>query len=57
MGFSLKRSLKKVGAFLRPLDLDVKAWDLLVAQVAIATGLPRETVDKILREAKRIVSS
>lgn len=55
MGFSLTRSLKKAAAFLKPLDLDVKAWELLVAQVAIETGLPVELVDKALRKAKRIV--
>lgn len=55
MGFSLTRSLKKVAAFLKPLDLDVKAWEFLVAQVARQTGLPVELVDKALREAKRIV--
>ncbi len=55
MGFFLKWSLAKAGEFLKPLDLDLKAWELLVAQVARLTGLDREVVDRVLREAKDIV--
>ena len=55
MGFSLSRSLRKAAAFLRPLDLDLKAWELLVGQVSVRTGYPPELVDRVLRLAKDAV--
>ena len=55
MGFSLRRSVAKAAAFLRPLDLDLKAWELLVGQVSVRTGYPPELVDRVLRLAKDAV--
>lgn len=55
MGFSLRRSVAKAAAFLRPLDLDKEAWELLVKLVSVRTGYPPELVDRVLRLAKDAV--
>jgi len=45
----------KAAAFLKPFDLDLKAWELLVGQVSVRTGYPPELVDRVLRLAKDAV--
>lgn len=55
MGLSLRRSVKLSAEFLRPLDLDRKAWELLVEAVSRKTGYPPELVDRVLRLAKDAV--
>ena len=48
----LGKPFRKLLELLRPLDLDRKAWGLLVAAVVRRTGLSEEDVDKALRVAK-----
>ena len=55
MGLFLKRTVAKAAAFLKPFDLDLKAWELLVGQVSVRTGYPPELVDRVLRLAKDAV--